>query len=380
MPLIVLALLWELPVIRPFSMKKSCVSCHPYEVDRVRSDEWYELLQTFEDASIYQTWSYGKVRWGERRLSHIVCKQDGEIVGIAQVAVVKPPVFNIGIAYAPWGPLWKRKEASNRIERFQHVIACMKQEYAVRRGLLLRIAPNHFEPEEGPAISVLREAGFERKAVPYRTLRLDLGCSLEDLRKKLDQKWRNQLNRAEKNDLRLVEGTDPELYKKFLFIYHQMMERKKFETGVDVSEFQKIQEDLPDRMKMKIIVCEVDGEPVSALIGSIIGNSGIYLLGATSDEGMKTKGSYLQQWRMIQHLKSAGSTYYDLGGIDPENNPGVFHFKAGLSGKEVSHIGLFEACDNRVSSRAVRVAEKVKSLQKELAKSLSQNDERRYAK
>jgi hypothetical protein len=35
------------------------------EYDDVSRDEWTCLLEQFDDANIYQTWTYGSVRWGE---------------------------------------------------------------------------------------------------------------------------------------------------------------------------------------------------------------------------------------------------------------------------------------------------------------------------
>ena len=35
------------------------------EVDRATPAEWSQMLDLFDDANIYQTWSYGGVHWGE---------------------------------------------------------------------------------------------------------------------------------------------------------------------------------------------------------------------------------------------------------------------------------------------------------------------------
>src|SRR5262249_48926039 len=148
------------------------------------------------------------------------------------------------------------------------------------------------------------------------------------LRKGLDQKWRNQLNGAERNGLRVIEGASEEHFARFLEIYQQMMARKQFETTVDIQEFRSIQQALPLRLKMAVLLCEKDGQALAGMIISSLGENGIYLLGATSDEGMKSKGSYLLQWRAAQLLKERGCRWYDLGGINPERNPGVYHFKS----------------------------------------------------
>jgi lipid II:glycine glycyltransferase (peptidoglycan interpeptide bridge formation enzyme) len=193
-----------------------------------------------------------------------------------------------------------------------------------------------------------------------RTFLLNLSPPLEELRKKLDQKWRNQLNRAEKNNLTLVEGGGAAEYRIFQQIYEKMWSRKQFDTTVDVSEFGRICEDLPPELKMKILICGHQGKPVSAIVCSAIGNTGIYLLGATHDDGLNTKGAYLLQWTMIKWLKENGFQFYDLGGIDPEKNPGVYHFKQGLSGQDVSRIASFEACEDFISAIGMKAMDFVR--------------------
>ena len=86
---------------------------------------------------------------------------------------------------------------------------------------------------------------------------------------------------------------------------------------------------------MIIIIREYEGKVLTATIGALIGNTGIYLLGATENEGMKMKGAYLLRWCLREIMKESGCKCYDLGGIDPDDNPGVYYFELGLSGKEV---------------------------------------------
>ena len=82
-----------------------------------------------------------------------------------------------------------------------------------------------------------------------------------------------------------------------------MRKRKTFETTVDVEEFGRIQEDLPECHRMRILICEDRGVPVAGLVASAMGDSAIYLLGATSDGGLNSKGAYLLQWTLIKWLK-----------------------------------------------------------------------------
>jgi len=66
---------------------------------------------------------------------------------------------------------------------------------------------------------------------------------------------------------------------------------------------------------------------------------------------------------MLQLLKNNGCLSYDLGGIDPKENPGGYHFKAGLAGKngkDVRHIGEYEACVSPVSSYIINIGERAR--------------------
>jgi lipid II:glycine glycyltransferase (peptidoglycan interpeptide bridge formation enzyme) len=107
---------------------------------------------------------------------------------------------------------------------------------------------------------------------------------------------------------------------------------------------------LPTEHQMKVLICEEHGVPVAGLVASAIGRTGVYLLGATNEQGMKSKGAYLLQWRMMQWLKQSGAEFYDLGGVNPERNPGVYHFKSGMGGDDVRYITPMVACGSTVSA------------------------------
>jgi len=180
---------------------------YTFEFSCLDNSRWSQLLAQFSDASIYQTWAYGAIRWGKKNLNHVIFRKDGEIVGVAQVSVKKLPGLPFGVAYIPWGPLWRKRDRESNYEDFRFIVRSLFQEYCDRRKFVLRIDPNIFAEDKDAALIIEAEGLKSRpSALPYRTLMVDLSQSLEEIRKRLDQKWRNQLNRAEKNGLLTVEG------------------------------------------------------------------------------------------------------------------------------------------------------------------------------
>ena len=253
-------------------------SSYRAEIDAVTAAEWSELLGRFADANLYQTWSYGSIRWGVKNLSHLVLRRNGEAVGLAQVRIICPPLVRRGVAYLRWGPLCQLRGYDLELETLRQMALALHEEYVKKRRLFLRILPNAFV--NSPRAKVFQSAfssfdtASSNQANTERTFLLNLTPPLEELRKKLDQKWRNQLNRAEKNNLTIIEGNTAAEYRVFQNIYEKMWSRKQFDTTVDVNEFGRLCEDLPAGLKFKILICEHQGKPVSGIVCSAIGNTG----------------------------------------------------------------------------------------------------------
>jgi lipid II:glycine glycyltransferase (peptidoglycan interpeptide bridge formation enzyme) len=328
------------------------------EVDRATSAEWSQMIDLFDDANIYQTAAYGEVHWGGKNLSRIVLKRDGEVVGIAQIRVVRPTPLKFGMAYLRWGPLWERRGMPLDSEVPLRMARAIEDEYLKARKLFVRILPNAFVGSPRAEAFQAAFSGFSTESgngvETYRTFVLDLTQPLDDLRRKLDKKWRNQLSRAEKNGLTMTAGDGVGDFRTFLEMYGEMYKRKVFKTTVDAQEFMRMQQELPESQRMRVLICREEGMAVAGVVASAMGDSAIYLLGATSDAGLNAKGAYFLQWTLISWLKGRGVKSYDLGGIDPVGNPGVYHFKKGFSGADVFQIEPFAASNSAVSSGMAR--------------------------
>jgi hypothetical protein len=341
-------------------------------IDGVTESEWNSLLDGFADANIYQTWAYGAVSWSEKQLSHLVLQRDGIPLAVAQLRVVRVPLLGSGIAYLRWGPLCAARNSTWDSAVWRAACQALVQEYVVRRGLLLRVVPNVFQEDHvaGDILAVWSELGFaEDTAVRrYHTLRVDLRKSVDALRRQLSARWRRQLNIAERNQLDVVEGQTDDLYQEFLRLYREMMARKQFDTSVDAGEFRQIQQRLPPSQKMMTLICLSGGKPVAGLVVATVGDSAIYLLAATGDEGLDARGSYLLQWHAMQRLKDLGREWYDLGGVNQEVNPGVFTFKSGMGGESVCQLGRYESRNAPLSKLTVSIGESVRRVARRVAR------------
>lgn len=334
------------------------------EIDKADSSSWERVLAQFDDASFYQTWAYGTAGGGRKSVSHLVAKEGEEVLGCCQVAIRRLPSGATGFADVKWGPLCVKTGGRFNPDVLVRLLHEIKEEYAQRRGLLLRVWPHATRDRQVIWKTTLESESFRlnQSERPYRTLMLDVSPPLEELRKNLLQKWRNCLNKAEKNELVVLEGTSDELFRTFQGLAAEMRERKNLGPAVDYEEYRRIQQDLPASAKMQIMICQHNGEPVAAAICSVLGNTAIYMLGATGQKGLGLNGSYLLQWRMIEWMKAKGVRYYDLGAFNPELNPSVYHFKLGVAGKsgwEETFLGNYLGAFNwrgRLAETAMHLA------------------------
>lgn len=331
---------------------------YSYDVDNITSRDWHECMLEFIDGSFYQTWSYGVIHFGERNSSHLVLNHDGKKVGMAQVRIAKAPLVPIGMAYVNWGPLWRINGKDDEIAHLRNILRALRNEYAIRRKYLLRIVPNIIDNAECKHIKqVFTDEGFTFSDNPAKTIFLDLSAPVNDLRNNLGRKWRQTLQAGERKHLVVLEGNDSQLGSMAFGIFSQMKRRKGF-FGGDQSEAIAVNRSLPERLKLHYFVCIHDGRPIAALGCVSFGSYGLPLVSATSAEALSLNAGYVLWWKMIEYYKSLGFPILDMGGVNPNRNPGGYYFKTHILGKTFtrpdSYLGLFDACLNPISKMAFK--------------------------
>jgi len=326
------------------------------ECKQLSKEEWDAILAEFQDANLYQTWSYAAARWGGKNLSHLVLRSGPTVVGAAQLVLVKLPLLGGGLAYAKWGPLWIRRGSAADPRVFRELLRALRQKYAVELGFLLRVTPWEFENAE--LQSIPSQEGFRQNiSAQQRTAMLDLTCSMEELRASLTRHWRSNLKRAESIGLEVVEDSTEDLLDEFAELYRQMRERKDAGWIPPIHYLHQIQRELNPGMKAHVSLCRYKGQTIAGLVVSALGEKSFAWLAATGDAGLELRGSYLLQWRAIQRLKSQGVRSYDLGGVNEVTHPGTAQYKLGLCGKRgrvADYLGEFEACEAWTSRLVIK--------------------------
>jgi len=61
-----------------------------------------------------------------------------------------------------------------------------------------------------------------------------------------------------------------------------------------------------------------------------------FIMAATNNLGKENNLAYLGFYRLYEYLNQLGFNLLNFGGINPEKNPGVYHFKKGFGGIEIT--------------------------------------------
>ena len=315
----------------------------------VPSDRWCALACTCLDYNYQHAWGYVRALAHRNRadVEHVAVMSGDAVIGLAAVRIRTVPILGAGIAYVRGGPLVRFK--SNSMPTWsrclQQCLQALIAEYAERRALTLRIIP----PLGATAWNREQERVFARagfilpaSAIPYRTMVVDLTGPPARIRAAFRQKWRNGLNRSERAGLTIRAGAAVELFDRFVELHDELREQKSFDVRLDASFYRTVHRELDEDDRFRITLAERDGRPVAGHVASLLGDTCVFLLGAANAVGRQTRASYLLQWDALLAARDRGCRVYDLGGIDPHGNPGVYHFKHGLAGAEIVAPGPFD--------------------------------------
>ncbi|MFN0119997.1 MAG: lipid II:glycine glycyltransferase FemX [Blastocatellia bacterium] len=287
------------------------------------------------DYSLFQTRGWGEYfraqGWEIRRWAAFTDK--GEIASLAQGSVKRFPL-GFGIVWIEGGPvgdmaLWN--------EDFRQTI--------VRTTGLPRLYCRFRcdRPRDGFDALGLTHQGWARALYPLTSnlsLSLDLTRPEDEFMRGLSRQWRRNLRKAETSGLRIRRWLNPDVdevcaaytamesYKKL----HEQFSRERLELLLKQSG-----------MEVVLYRCEDAHRRLLSLRGcGVLGRRAWDLLAAMTEEGRGQCASYPLFLALLAHCRAAGIAHYDLGGIDPVENPGVYQFKSGTGAAPLEYLGEWD--------------------------------------
>lgn len=307
-------------------------------VDLTDAPDWDARLAEAPGANLYAARPWGtykaRLNWSVRRVA--VRDAQGR-----DLALVQYQVRRVGFArfvLAQGCPVLTEAGTA----RAEATLSALRDHLALGPFDLLGV--NFHEFQETEAVPALLALGFVPVVSPrHHTLELDLTPDIAAIEAGLDPKWRRNLAKARRNpDLETEILTDPDArlsaFDTFAGMYAALQARKGFSNTLNPQAYRDIAAADP-----RVVILEVreNGVPIMVRIAHRAAQRWTDFFAASNERGRATNAAALSVWTLIAQAKAEGCPVYDLGGIDPAGNRGVFDFKRGVSRRAVQSTPLW---------------------------------------
>ncbi|AZQ36210.1 peptidoglycan bridge formation glycyltransferase FemA/FemB family protein [Streptomyces cyaneochromogenes] len=192
-------------------------------------------------------------------------------------------------------------------------------------------------------------AGGDGDAQPRHVFHVPLaGRTTEDLWSGLNQEWRRNVRRAQKEGVEVVVGSAAEL-PEFYRLLGITERRDGFRLGRSLAYYERqyaaLNAEEPGRMKLYL--ARHQGEILAAHTMITVGRRAWYQTGASADHRREVRPSNALQWRMMQDAHALGADVYDMRGVPSTLDPGeraygLLRWKLGTGGHVVETLGEWE--------------------------------------
>ncbi|HOU15167.1 MAG TPA: peptidoglycan bridge formation glycyltransferase FemA/FemB family protein [Anaerolineae bacterium] len=317
----------------------------------IELETWDAFVAAHPAGTILQTsrWAHLKATFGWDW--EIVTTTDRTTNGGALVLYRALPLKLGTIAYVPRGPLvnWNDSQAVTA------TLDALRQAARRRRAWALWLEPEMLDtPEARAQLHACGLRAVTRTIQPPRTILVDIAPAEDVILARMRSKTRYNIRLAERKGVTVREGTVDDAAA-FYALMTETGNRDEFGIHSE-AYYRRVFELFLPTGHAALLLAEVEGELVAALVVFALGTKAWYLYGASSERHREKMPAYALQWTAIRWAKARGCTVYDLWGIPDfdeetleaqfaertEELWGVYRFKRGFGGQVIRCVGLWE--------------------------------------
>ena len=317
------------------------------------SSEWNKTIGHFDDVNVYQTseWADHKSTsgWSVVRL---VCLADGvRVVTAAQCLYRIGPISTV-VVWVPGGPIGDLNTVTS-------IFVDLLKSHLNTKLIYVRIAVMRSSDHVTSRQLASYKWNKSTTTIGTKSSLVHLLDAEESIRlTRCSTNWRRNLKRSTKIQ------SSPYVWRKpdstsLSSAYQEMNDYKQIE-GVSLNRSAQDLQSAIDVFGDKLILVRSDDADGNALAirGAIcFGDTAWDYIAITTPAGRKTYASYAVFWTLAESCFQSGMHRFDLGGIDPINNRGVYDFKKGTGSFQVDYEGEWDSASPRwfraVASRLI---------------------------
>jgi len=301
---------------------------------------WNDILSYLKCNNLYQSFEWGVVQSAKGWVPYnfVLHSDDGD--ALLAVQILSKKRFGLTIIWIPGGVAGNIKYLD---EDFRSTIKYHLKTY------FLYIRCNMQVQVENKSIGVMLDNGWTKplkKITSEKSILVNVAADQETRLHSASKNWRHNLRRAQKRSSKVKRVWRPNI-NELLNLYTEMESQKNLPPQFAKSQLKIMFEVMGDNLIY--YECRDNNNNLIAIRAiAVTNNMGLDLLAASNYVARKQYSTYAIIWELFNELKSRGVKVFDFGGVDPENNPGVYNFKKGVGGVEVDYLGEYEWASNRL--------------------------------
>lgn len=317
---------------------------HARQMGSGEREAWNQAVASLPTGHVLQSFEWGelKERLGWRGV-RVALECGGQVRAAALVLRHRLPVPGLGIMYVPKGPCFDPQDTKG----LRAVLVALKDLARNQGALFVKVDPD-LTAEDTQAIAVLAEEGFRPSAEQVQlrnTMIVDLRPSEGDLRARLNQSTRRNINLAERNGVEVTSGGIDDL-PLFFEMYQETGQRDNFILRSRVY-YEHLWRTFLERGMARALFARWQGEVLGGCLVLRLGTKAWYLLGASRNQRREVRPNQLIQWEAMRWAKSAGAESYDMWGLPDILEPGqpmwgLYQFKKGFGGEVRRWAGAYD--------------------------------------
>jgi lipid II:glycine glycyltransferase (peptidoglycan interpeptide bridge formation enzyme) len=152
--------------------------------------------------------------------------------------------------------------------------------------------------------------------------------------------WRHNLRRSARHGLTIERWTDPDP-SAVAALYREMEGIKGLPLQHSETELRAILAYLQDQVIL-FRCLDADKRLLAVRAAGLFADGAWDLLAANGATARKVYASHALLWALFEACRQAGAVVYDLSGVDPVANKGVFDFKQGTGARLVESVGEWD--------------------------------------
>jgi hypothetical protein len=297
--------------------------------------KWDRQLIKFADCSPYQTYSWGQYQktlgWEP---CYFVAESDDGNVAAMFLGLLRRYPLKTGFMWCTGGPIGDFKTWDENLPK------------TVLKAINLKRLHVRFrcDSERDPQMVLFLKHRNWKQSISTITsnvsMELDLSVAENDFSSKLSRNWRRNLAAARENNLVVKLCANPDV-EEIYQVYSEMEKRKNLPPQFSKEKLENIFKSAGSNLIF--YRCEDASGNLLCFRGCLtIGDRAGDYLAATTENGVKQRASYLTLWQLLKDCRERGIKLYDLGGIDPWENPGVYRFKKETGAREIEYLGEWD--------------------------------------